>query len=468
MNAPKPTSVADRATVSRRPLDWTRTRAVLTRNEQWIPGGLASLNRRADPCISFARGQGSHVWDFDGNDYIDYHFGFAPYILGHNDPDVNAAVAAALQNGLSNFGSGATREEGELAERFLQCVPFADRVQFMNTGSEATAQAIRIARAWTGRSHILKIQGGYNGHHNMVAANLMTPPDQLGGKQIVGDEYPLAPITAGIPPEEAALIHAVEFNDADAVAAVAQRVPLAAIILEPVLQNIGVVRPAPGYLEELRCLANEHGFLLIFDEVKTGFRASIGGYQTLCGVAPDLSTWGKAIANGIPLGAIAGKRPFMDLVLHQDPAKRVLLAGTYNAHPIPMAAGLATLKKLMDRSVGVYPRLEHLGATLQQGQEEILRRHGLRAVVSRLGSASCLYFMDRLPANWWEIASRHDMAADKALRLSLIQRGIYQIPIPAKQASLSFAHSDDDIARTLEALDESIAELKQTHPHVFN
>lgn len=450
------------------PLDWTRTRALLTRNEQWIPGGLASLNRRADPCISFARGQGAHVWDFDGNDYIDYHFGFAPYVLGHNDPDVNAAVADSLQHGLSNFGSGASREEGELAERFLQCVPFAERVQFMNTGSEATAQAIRIARAWTGRSHVLKIQGGYNGHHNMVAANLMTPPAQLGGRQIVGDEYPLAPITAGIPPEEAALIHAVEFNDAAAVATVAKRVPLAAMILEPVLQNIGVVRPAPGYLEELRRLADEHGFLLIFDEVKTGFRASLGGYQTLCGVAPDLSTWGKAIANGIPLGAVAGKRNYLDLVLHDDPAKRVLLAGTYNAHPIPMAAGLATLKKLMDPSVGVYPRLEHLGTMLQQGQEEIFRRHSLRAVVSRLASASCVYFMDRLPAHWWDIATRHDSAADKALRLSLIQRGIYQIPIPAKQASISFAHTDEDIARTLDATEEAVRELKQTHPQAFN
>ena len=452
---------------ARKPLDWTRTRALLTRNEQWIPGGLASLNRRADPCISFARGQGSHVWDFDGNEYIDYHFGFAPYLLGHNDPDVNAAVAGTLSRGLSNFGSGATQEEGELAERFLQCVPFAERVQFMNTGSEATAQAIRIARAWTGRSHVLKIQGGYNGHHNMVAANLMTPPAHLGGKQVVGDEYPLVPITAGIPPEEAALMHAVEFNDVAAVETVAQRVPLAALVLEPVLQNIGVVRPAEGYLQALRRLADEHGFLLIFDEVKTGFRASLGGYQTLAGVAPDLSTWGKAIANGVPLGAVAGKRRYMDLVLHEDPAKRVLLAGTYNAHPIPMAAGLATLRKIMDPAVGVYPRLEHLGAILQQGQEEIFRRHGLRATVSRLGSASCVYFMDRLPTNWWEIATRHDMAADKALRLSLIQRGIYQIPIPAKQASISFAHSEDDITRTLEATDAAVAELTQTHPHAF-
>jgi glutamate-1-semialdehyde 2,1-aminomutase len=447
--------------------DLTRTAALLARNEQWIPGGLASLNRRADPCLSFARGRGSHVWDFDDNEYIDYHFGFAPYVLGHNDPDVNAAVVDGLARGLSNFGSGATVEEGELAELFLHCVPFAERVQFMNTGSEATAQAIRIARAWTGRSHVLKIQGGYNGHHNMVAANLMSTPAQLGGRQVIGDEYPLVPITAGIPPEEEELIHAVEFNDLAAVETVAQRVPLAAMILEPVLQNIGVVPPARGYLEGLRQLADRYRFLLIFDEVKTGFRASLGGFQALSGVAPDLSAWGKAIANGVPLGAVAGKRELLDLVLHPDPAKRVLLAGTYNAHPIAMCAALATLRKLMDPAAAVYQRLEYLGAALQRGQEEIFRRHGLRAVVSRLGSASCVYFMERRPANWWEIATRHDSAADRALRVLLIQRGIYQIPIPAKQASLSYAHSDDDLDRTLAAFDDAISELKESHPQVL-
>lgn len=451
----------------RAPLDWTRTAALLARNEQWIPGGLASLNRRAEPCLSFARGQGAHVWDFDGNEYIDYHFGFAPYVLGHNDADVNEAVVAGLQRGLSNFGSGATAEEGELAELFLRCVPFAERVQFMNTGSEATAQAIRIARAWTGRSHVLKVQGSYNGHHNMVAANLMSSPARLGGRPARGDEYPLVPITAGIPPEEAALIHAVEFNDLDAVQTVARRVPLAAMILEPVLQNIGVVGPHDGYLAGLRQLADRHGFLLIFDEVKTGFRASLGGYQALGGVAPDLSTWGKAIANGVPLGAVAGRRTYLDLVLHPDPTKRVLLAGTYNAHPIAMCAALATLRKLMDSDADVYGRLEHLGAALQRGQEAIFQRHGLRAVVARLGSASCVYLMERLPANWWDVATAHDASVDRALRLGLIQRGVYQIPIAAKQASLSYAHSKDDLSHTLEALDEAVAELKSTHPQAF-
>lgn len=441
-------------------MNLTHTTELLRRNEQWIPGGLASLNRRADPCVSFARGEGAHIWDFDGNRYIDYHFGFAPYILGHNDPDVNRAVMAALEAGLSNFGSGTTREEGELAERFLQCVPFAERVQFLNTGSEATAQAIRVARAWTQRSHVIKIQGGYNGHHNMVASNLMTSAADLGGRQVVGDEYPRVPITAGTPPEELALLHAVEFNDLAAVEKVVRRYPVAALITEPVLQNIGVVPPQRGYLEGLRRLADEQGFLLIFDEVKTGFRASLGGYQTLSGVAPDLSTFGKAIANGFPLSALAGKRKFLELVISDDPKKRVLLAGTYNSHPIPVAAALATLKKLSDPKIGVYAKLEKLGARLQAGQEEIFRRHALQAVVSRLGSASCVYFnTDRVPANWWELLHRHDFDYDRRYRRGLLERGIYHFPVAAKQGSIAFAHTEADIDATLEATGSVVTEL---------
>lgn len=440
---------------------------ILRRNEHHIPGGLASLNRRADPCISFVHGQGARIRDCDGRDYIDYHFGFAPYILGHNDPDVNGAVIAVLQSGASNFGSGTTWEEGEAARLFLECVPFAERVQFMNTGSEATAQAIRVARAATGRFHIIKIQGGYNGHHNMVAANLMSPAASLGGKPAVADEYPLVPMTAGIPPEEAALIHAVEYNDLAAVETVALRYPCAILILEPCLQNIGIIQPDPGYLEGLRALADRHGFLLCFDEVKTGFRASLGGYQYVCGVRPDLSCWGKAIANGFPLGAIAGKREYLDLVLSEDPARRVLLAGTYNAHPVPMAAAIATLRKLMDPDLGVYARLEELGAHLQLGQEKIFARHGVTARISRFGSASCVYFMPELPRNWWQLLNGHDWEFDLALRRELIARGIYQIPIAAKQSSISYAHTIADLDATLEATDAALDALRPRFPSRF-
>ena len=221
----------------------TRSAEMLARNSESVPGGMASLNRAADPVIAFSRAEGSKLWDVDGNEYIDYHAGFAPYVLGHNDPEVNAAVEGSLRRHQSNYGSGPYRGGGELARLFLKCVPSADRVQFFNTGSEATAQAVRVARSWTGREHLILIQGSYNGHHDAVAVNLMTSVENLGGRQVVGDEYPVVPITAGIPKSQLRLLHPVEFNDLEAVEVLARRHQIAALITEPVLQTLRVVKP---------------------------------------------------------------------------------------------------------------------------------------------------------------------------------------------------------------------------------
>jgi glutamate-1-semialdehyde 2,1-aminomutase len=437
--------------VDRKSLCLTKSRQLLELNEQVVPGGLASINRRTEPCIAFANATGSHLWDIDGNEYIDYHAAFSAYILGHGDTDVDAAVIASLRSGRSNFGSGPTEDEGELARLFLRCVPGADKVQFFNTGSEATAQAIRVARAATGRDHVILMQGGYNGNQNVVAANLMNTADQLGGKQIVGDEYPLIPLTAGIPRAERLLMHAIEFNDLEAVKTLVKRYEVAALITEPVLQNIGVVKPRQGYLEGLRELADAAGFVLIFDEVKTGFRSGLGGYQGLSGVTPDLSTFGKALANGFPIAALAGRRELMDLAISPDPAKRVLVAGTFNCHPVSVAAATATLKKLSDPNIDVYGRLERYAQRLEEGQRRLFHDHRITATISRVGSAHCVYFMDRAPTNWWEIVTGHNMAFDARYRRALIERGIYHFPVPSKQGSISFAHSDEDIDATLDA-----------------
>jgi glutamate-1-semialdehyde 2,1-aminomutase len=438
---------------------WPRSQQLLAENARSIPGGLASLNRKAEPVIAFAKAKGSRLWDVDGHEYIDYHAGFAPYILGHGDADQIAAVTAAMAAGASNYGSGPTREEGELARLFLSAVPHAERVQFLNTGSEATAQAIRVARAATGRAHLIKMQGGYNGHHNMVAANLMTPKLALGGRPIAGDEYPLVPITAGIPPQEQALLHAVPFNDLAAVEKIAKKYSVAAVITEPVLQNIGVVKPQAGYLAGLRRLADELGFLLIFDEVKTGFRAALGGYQQVAGVTADLSTYGKAFANGFPISALAGKAAYMDLACCDDPQQRVLLAGTYNCHPVPVVAAIACLRKLMDPEHGVYGKLERLARRLEAGQREILAAHGVPAVISRVGSAHCVYFAAAEPHDWWSLLELHDFDFDVRYRRALIEREIYNFPVAAKQGSISFAHSEADIDETLNALDDAVREL---------
>jgi glutamate-1-semialdehyde 2,1-aminomutase len=440
-------------------MNWPKSQQLLDENSRYIPGGLASLNRKTEPVIAFVRAKGSRLWDADGHEYIDYHAGFAPYILGHNDDEQNAAIIQSLQDGSSNYGSGPTQGEGELAKLFLEAVPHAEKVQFFNTGSEATSQAIRVARAWTGRSHVIKMQGGYNGHHNAVATNLMSSREQLGGGPIAGKEYPCVPITAGIPPEEQKLTHAIPFNDLEAVERVVKKYPVAALITEPALQNIGVVKPQAGYLQGLRALADRHGFLLIFDEVKTGFRASLAGYQGLAKVVADLSTFGKAMANGFPIAALAGKASYMDLAASSDPQKRVLIAGTYNSHPVAVAAATACLRKLMDRQLDVYGKLERLGQRLENGQRQLFERYSVSAVVSRIGSASCVYFTDKEPANWWDILERHNFAFDSRYRRALIEQGIYQFPAPVKQGSISYAHSEADIDRTLEATDEALREL---------
>lgn len=440
-------------------MNWPKSEELLTGNARLVPGGLASLNRKADPVIAFARAKGSRLWDVDGHEYIDYHAGFAPYILGHNDDDQTAAVIAAMQSGLSNYGAGPTRDEGELARLFLKAAPHVDKVQFFNTGSEATAQAIRVARAWTGRSHLIKMQGGYNGHHNAVATNLMSTREQLGGAPVHGDEYPRVPFTAGIPPVEQELTHPVPFNDLAAVETMAQRYEIAALITEPVLQNIGVVKPKPGYLQGLRDLADRYGFVLIFDEVKTGFRASLGGYQALAGVTADLSTYGKAVANGFPLAALAGKRDLMDLAISPDPARRVLIAGTYNCHPVPVAAAIACLKKLMDPAKRVYETLEARAQQLEAGQRELFDRYGVPAVVSRVGSASCVYFSTVEPADWWDVLDHHDADFDARYRRALIERGVYHFPVIVKQGSISFAHTPADIDQTLNATDDALRAL---------
>ena len=440
-------------------MNFPKSKDLLDRNAVFIPGGLASLNRNCDPCIAFKKARGAQMWDLDGNQYLDYHAGFAPYILGHSDPDLAEAIVSALRAGKSNCGSGPTEDEGHLAKLFLQCVPFAEKVQFFNTGSEATAQAIRVARACTGKPHVLMMQGGYNGNHNMVAANLMSTRDRLGGRRIEGDEYPLVPITAGIPEVEQELMHAVEFNDLSAVETVARKYDLAALITEPVLQNIGVVKPKADYLVGLRGLADRYGFLLIFDEVKTGFRASLGGYQAIANVTPDLSTFGKAFANGFPIAALAGKQQFMDLAISPNPAKRVLVGGTYNCHPVPVAAATACLKKLMDPDLDVYGTLERLAQRLEKGQRKLFNKHNVKAVISRVGSAHCVYFAARVPECWWDVLELHNFKFDLDYRRALLERGVYYFPVACKQGSISFAHTEEDIDFTLAAMDDTLFTL---------
>lgn len=430
---------------------------LLAHNKKYIPGGVVSVNRAVPPEIAFARGEGARIWDVDGNEYIDYHAAFAPHFLGHNDPYVTEAVIRTLRDHVSLFGSGTTELEGRLAELICECVPAAESVQLLNTGSEATYQALRLARAVTGRNHIIRMQGGYNGWHNDVACNLMTPLSELGPRVSPG-EYPFKPISAGIPLEHQQLVHSINFNDLDSVRYVCEKHPIAALITEPILQNIGIVKPEPGYLSGLRALADEFGFVLIFDEVKTGFRHSIGGYASIANVVPDLIVFGKAIANGYPMAVLAGRQDLMDQFVAPSGARRVLLAGTYNAHPVPTAAAIATIERLSMNDGEVYRHTYALGEAIQSGIEEVIHAMGIVGAVARQGSAFCLYFMDHCPRDWHDLAMHHDFETDLVFRNLLIERGIYVFPQATKQCSVSAAHTASDIEITLKQMEEALAQ----------
>jgi glutamate-1-semialdehyde 2,1-aminomutase len=236
---------------------------------RYIAGGVVSLNRKVEPNIVFTHASGSRLFDADGNEYIDYHAAFAPHLLGHNHPDVNEAVRKAMEEGWSLMGSGVTPWEARLAKMLCEAIPSVDRVQITNTGSEATAHAITLSRAWTGRDHIILMLGGYNGWHNDVARSVMPGLGEIGPRQSPG-EYRFLPLSAGIPKTTVGNLHVVNFNDLESVEYVMRKYPIACVLTEPVLQNIGVVPPREGYLASLRKVCDQDGALLVFDEVKTG------------------------------------------------------------------------------------------------------------------------------------------------------------------------------------------------------
>jgi len=423
-----------------------------------IAGGVVSLNRKTEPSLAFVKALGSRLWDADGRQYIDYHAAFAPYILGHNHPEVNQAVADAVTAGWSLMGSGTTPWEIALAETLRECVPSLKLVQITNTGSEATAHAIRLSRAFTGREDIILTLGGYNGWHNDVA-RAVAPSLAAVGPRVSPGEYPFVPSSAGVPEGVARRVHVVNYNDAASIEYVMRRYPIACVLTEPVLQNVGIMPPKPGYLEAVSDLCRKNGSLLVFDEVKTGFRSALGGYQSICGISPDLSVFGKALANGYPMGAIGGRGDVMGLFDHADPAKRVLIAGTYNAHPVTVAAALATLNILRANDGAVYKQLESTTASLETGLHEIFKAKGIPYTISRLGSAFCVYFMDHIPVDLHDLQTNNDAALDVKYRRALIEQGVYHFPVACKQGSVSAAHTAADIAQTLQVTSQVVKAL---------
>ena len=401
-----------------------------------IPGGVNSANRALPWPLVTNDAQGAHFTDVDGTRYLDYHAAFGPLILGHNHPIVNEAVRAATE-GIDLMGAGVTLPEIELAERLVELVPSAERVLLTNSGSEATFAALRLARAVTGRHDIVKFQGTYHGWHDAVLMNVITPAERMGAKD---------PLSLGMLPETIDHTIVLPFNNVAAVRqALAQRgESIAAILVEVIPHNIGCVLPTPAFLETLREEAMRHGCLLIFDEVITGFRHDLGGYQRLCGVTPDLTTFAKAMANGYPIAALVGKAQYMD---RYAPGGAVFFAGTYNGHPLNVAAALATIAVLEDGSV--HRQTATLCERAATGIEGIASELGVTITVARFGSVFVPYFMEG-PIRSYDDLLRNDTATDVAFRLGMCGRGIFMLPTALKRNHVSSAHTVEDIDRTLE------------------
>jgi glutamate-1-semialdehyde 2,1-aminomutase len=409
--------------------------ALAERARQVIPGGVNSGNRALAWPLVVKQAHGAYFTDADDTTYLDYHAAFGPYILGHNHPEVNAAVIQAASE-IDLIGAGVTPGEIELAEKIVEHVPSAERVLLANSGSEATFAALRLARAVTGRNDIVKFQGTYHGWHDAVLMNIISPPEKLGTKD---------PGSRGMLPETIDHTIVLPFNDSDAVRDTlhTRGDSIAAILVEIIPHNIGCVLPTPEFLATLREEATKHGVVLIFDEVITGFRHGLGGYQKIAGVTPDLTTFAKAMANGYPIAALAGKAEFMDAFA---PGNGVFFAGTYNGHPLNVAAALATIRLLEDGSV--HEHCFRLAKMAADGIQEIANERGIAMTVARFGSVFVPYFMEG-PIRSYADVLRNDTAADVAFRQGMCDEGIFMIPTAIKRNHVSAAHTEADIERTI-------------------
>ncbi|MSP11625.1 MAG: aspartate aminotransferase family protein [Chloroflexi bacterium] len=422
-----------------------KSQQIYERAKKVIPGGVSSANRLTDPNLVFTRAQGAYIYDADGKQYIDYHAAFGPPILGHSHPEVNQRVVEAI-NRSDLVGIGANELEIQLAEKIVQHVPSAEKVMFCNSGSEATFAALRLARAATGRSKIIKFQGCYHGGHDAVLMNVISPPEKVGHKDL---------LSAGMTPEVVDNTIVLPFNDTEAVAQTMreQGDQIAAIILEPIPHNIGCVMPTQEFLQGLRDLTQKHGTVLIFDEVITGFRHGLGGYQKISGVTPDLTAMGKAIANGFPMAALAGRE---DLMHHTRPGGDVFFAGTFNGHPVGVAAALATIE-ILERPES-YQCLFGMGERMRRGLQQITGRLEVESTVAGFGSVFLIYFMVG-PINTYSDLLRNDVSKFITYRKRLIERGIYELPVNLKRNHISLSHTAADIDRTLETAEEVLKTL---------
>jgi glutamate-1-semialdehyde 2,1-aminomutase len=417
-----------------------QSRKLQKRAEQMMPGGVSSPVRAfqavgcAPPFI--VRGLGSRMWDADGNQYIDYVGSWGPLILGHSAPGVVEAIAAAVANGTS-FGAS-TPAEAELAEIVISAFPHIEKIRFVNSGTEATMSAIRLARAYTGRKYIVKFEGCYHGHADALLVKAGSGVATLG-----------IPGSAGVPEESTQFTLALPFNDTDALELAFGKFKgqIACVMVEPVAGNMGCVPPAHGYLDALREITHRNHALLIFDEVMTGFRVAFGGAQELYGILPDLSTLGKIIGGGLPVGAYGGPSELMNMVAPLGP---VYQAGTLSGNPLAMTAGLATLRYLRTHKAKIYAQLDRFTAKLTSEVVALGKDSGVDICCNRVGSMFTWFFTAG-PVTDWNSASKSDTKAFGRFFRGMLENGIYLPPSQFETAFLSAAHNEKDMQQTIAA-----------------
>jgi glutamate-1-semialdehyde 2,1-aminomutase len=426
------------------PRKFDESRRLQKRAEQLIPGGVNSPVRafKAVGCEApfIVRGEGPRLWDADGNQYIDYIGSWGPLIFGHAEPGVLEAILNAAVNGTS-FGAS-TPSEADLAELVIEAFPSVQKIRFVSSGTEATMSAIRLARAHTKRKYVVKFEGCYHGHADSLLVKAGSGVATFG-----------IPGSAGVLEEISQFTIALPFNDAEAVeqAFSKYRHQIACVIVEPVVGNMGCVPANGGYLAGLRTITQRENTVLIFDEVMTGFRLAYGGAQELYGIKPDVTTFGKIIGGGLPVGAYGSSDEIMDLVAPLGPMYQ---AGTLSGNPLAMAAGVAQLKHLREKKGEIYPKLEALSAKLVEGVAEAAKQAGVTLSYNRVGSMFTWFFTDG-PVTDWASASKCDTEAFGGFFRKMLDAGIYLPPSQFEAAFLSAAHTEEDVQKTISAAKES-------------